>query len=1529
MTVYSLDRLAKPGSPFVLLPHCCHLAVKYDGQEPIALAAASKSKVLAWEWTGSRAGQPGTESVKTGLLDFSSLFALSSPLVEKTLAGHELELSFAQANRSRGLSFLFSSNANAAKGEQEADLSSIPCVTRLDWAGDLLSVSVVHAVNVPVLDEEEEEEAHLQVLDATNADLEAALGGSVGDTGFVLTYLLLHPWLDSLVRLVRAGPAPPLSANGQLQLPVAHGSPESAAAASAGHSLVSALGGSVPTSPGPNKPAPTIPLAWGAATAWRAKPKHDEDLHSSSAHALSAVSRLKLPVRPAVGLDPAVLRLNASHTELEQTARLLDAGIHEYLGGEEHASNDAQLVLALTLPTEDGPRLGSALLSLQGTPVQDPCRFASGGGMSSNDDTTLGPILAFHACKSLPYIITCHTLGVTIVDVRTGQVAQSIPVQGVLGVASMGYETVHTSSSAARADSTHSARRAPSQQLGSPTSQPVKAMQQSKDVEGVEDGEKLDQDDHHGATQAQEPEPTHGSDYADECVFICTRSGMLCLTPVPLPDQLESLLAQDPPMFDTAVQLCEGAALVSENNSTASGVPMDVDVVASRESEVRAQLGYVLFAEGRYAAGIAQLYRAGVSVDKVLALYPGACGHLAGHTVAADWCVPSITELPPHASPVQGRLQLGTALPSLLWYLHAQCVRLREAAKQDATGLTDQLGNEGSNSSKGLPPLTVIEEILVGCILLDGQLAREDARRLQDSAAKEADEDDYVSARVRSLLARAQLRQCQCISLLSHPNSTRAVAVKGLLKYYGCAQVLGEPETLALYHGKGDVEQAVSMLRSAAESAVLAGSSVGLPLSTCAWMSSEVLAESQPVVDHILALALYIRTLGNAHASIVLDVVQRMMQGRMGRIGVPLAFWILCPPTAWARAAATHGRPDTYAPLDATAVTALLQSIDVGQNGAVADHAQWWSLRGYCLPHFCDRAAGLSSLADLLACVYSTDASPLEEAPTPGVYPSVNKRVQSKSTASQDTGAEEDEEGSSHAELVRDDLRVMPPPSMGWSPSYTVAYLEYCLVVAQELGADSAVGVRVLPADGVQTLLQCYIALLAEACTSLDHVPVASLQEEKGIVRELRGRLQGLLAYVHAQPSLAAAVDAEDALELFDLAFPAGKPCGGLLFERALLLRQAGQHEQALKLLLWELQDLHAAEQYCQSLTADSAVVLQSGPSSAVSRPAGSTTDHAYNCLLATYLAQVAPSPTTTRVVAGNSDTPADSLRGVLRPNKSADAVRSTIGRVADIDNVAVDDETGLPAHATTAGHFSVSQMLLDRRLLPSTAPLAPVGSEGGHATSVTAVLDVLCRHPDSFQVSDALVSLPGGLPVTEVLPLLESTARYSKDHLRSLVVAKSFAGVSFSRAHARLVTLQSRKASVEKISTCGVCKRRVAAGGRAGPFVLHPDGMVTHVSCVSARAGVSASNGSAASGLPSVGLGMGAEGDEAVDRAGEGKGAGGRRGSRSGGAGMMEHSPGSKGGAASASGSQGGGSGIRSGAPATVKALNSGGVVW
>ena len=86
------------------------------------------------------------------------------------------------------------------------------------------------------------------------------------DTGYSLSYLVLHAYTGALVRIVRAGAAPPLDAAGALASPPATASPESLdAPLRAMHSLLQSL--DLPTAP-----TPSTRLTWGTATGskcWR------------------------------------------------------------------------------------------------------------------------------------------------------------------------------------------------------------------------------------------------------------------------------------------------------------------------------------------------------------------------------------------------------------------------------------------------------------------------------------------------------------------------------------------------------------------------------------------------------------------------------------------------------------------------------------------------------------------------------------------------------------------------------------------------------------------------------------------------------------------------------------------------------------------------------------------------------------------------------------------------------------------------------------------------------------------------------------------------------------------------------------------------------------------------------------------------------------------------------------------------------------------------------------------------------------
>lgn len=369
-----------------------------------------------------------------------------------------------------------------------------------------------------------------------------------------------------------------------------------------------------------------------------------------------------------------------------------------------------------------------------------------------------------------------------------------------------------------------------------------------------------------------------------------------------------------------------------------------------------------------------------------------------------------------------------------------------------------------------------------------------------------------------------------------------------------------------------------------------------------------------------------------------------------------------------------------------------------------------------------------------------------------------------------------------------------------------------------------------MPPGSVQELALAYVSVLREAAVQLDARPASRLEEETGLLREFRARLCGLLTLVRTK-----------GLTLDAAAVLASIGTVPLHQECVLLLRLLGRDDEALGVLLWQLQDFAGADAYCASVWSERAG--SGGGSGGGSLLAQEDTSSVYSALLRTYLTPVVG------VGAGQEETavaeaPAPPM--FESPVAVLPALRGHSPRGAPVFTpVSEESEDGEEEESTAAAspaaagdsasaYPHLSAMLLDRRLLPCPVE---TGVEGPapHPVTVGRVMSILTRNPDRVRPVDALTLLPPALSLAAVLPFVEAASRHGSDALRTLVVARAFAGVTATRSQGALTARQSHGTTVEKISTCDTCGRRLAAGGRPAPFVYHPNGRVTHVTCTSA----------------------------------------------------------------------------------------------
>jgi hypothetical protein len=1383
--LHPIDGLSRPG---ILVPGsvgCTLIATSANGSL-LALGSRTKVQVLAWNGDGAGGLAAATAPPARGGAAAAAavIEALFTVLLDKPIGAGAAaaELAASSANRDRSAGSTGFLGFSSSKQPQAAGGATTVCVTRLTWMGGLLSVGVVHRSSTSLGDGEDE----VHATDATGAGLDGSAGfvGSRADTEHCLTYLLIQPWTGQVMREVRAGPAPPLDVTGLLTIPA--GLTEPPGLAGAGSALLSLLSPGGPSVPvGPPGAAKSLPATWGAAVLVEA-------LNEEEGLAAAAAKPRTPPTDAATHtLDTPLGHALHAGREAGAASALPDGSASDALSAhfeEGQGRNVAGRLLIAAIRTGASGDSDAAGAACVGT-----CLTALGGSAGGSPSFAFdSPPLDFYRCGSLPYVLTAMAGGVSVHNVHTGEQVQFLKVPGVLGMV-----VCPRAAEAARA--MHRAAQAAS--LADPTA-----------IVGSDTGDEAGV----GSSTGGQGEAVAAE---AETLYVVARTGLLTVRSLPLQMQLAALLSRRPPMLDTALALCEharGIVAVASRSGCRKGeniAATSAETLVRREAGLRATLGYTLCSGGDYPSGMRLLLLAQEPVCNVLALFPQLATALdvAGGSVGGT---PEL-ELPSSAQAVTDE-ELPTALPSLIAYLERQramcyaAIDVEAAAAAAAAsaatiasvsafvGVTDALHAEDAAPASTRAALAVsIDEALLVALLAD-------ARCAEEGPARDGATDGGQSV--------AASRRARAVSLLAARNAVRCTSGEALLAAYGrTGSPLGCSELVALYHGKGMVERVVSVLAGSAEAAVHAGDAVGLPLSSATWSeASELDGPMGPVVHHVRVLSAYLRRLGGrTHEGLVLATVARMLGGSTGRIGVMLGLSVLMPPMNWlGRSKAAPDAP--FAPLNPVRTLAMLKSLDVD-----VDHVQLWGLRGDTLLASGQEEGG--SAAALLSRLLASEGG--ESALTRSLWPSLAPAA--PAPEGEAAGGEEEAAAEGHAGILSLDLRILPPPAAGWGRHFVIAYIEYLLAAFLSPAAADAP----MPPGSVQELALAYVSVLHEAAMQLDARPAARLEEETGLMREFRARLCGLLTLVRTK-----------GLTLDAAAVLAAIATVPLHQERVLLLRLLGRDDEALGVLLWQLQDFAGADAYCASVWSERAG--GGGGSGGGGLLAQEDTSSVYSALLRTYLTPVEGEGAGREAAVAVVEAPAPPVVEAVLP-----ALRGHSPRGAPVftpvseESEDCEEEEGSAAASPAATGDSASTyphlnaMLLDRRLLPCPVETGAEGS-APHPVTVNRVMSILTRNPDRVRPVDALTLLPPALSLAAVLPFVEAASRHGSDALRTLVVARAFAGVAATRSQGALTARQSQGTTVEKISTCDTCGRRLAAGGRPAPFVYHPNGRVTHVTC-------------------------------------------------------------------------------------------------
>ena len=764
------------------------------------------------------------------------------------------------------------------------------------------------------------------------------------------------------------------------------------------------------------------------------------------------------------------------------------------------------------------------------------------------------------------------------------------------------------------------------------------------------------------------------------------------------------------------------------------------------------------------------------------------------------------------------------------------------------------------------------------------------------------------------------------------------------------------PELVALYRGRGLHAHAVGVLADEAQTALAAMRLLAATEAAEAPRAAReadgnddtvaaagTTLDSLPPAEDVLVLVApklaglcaYLRQLGQPHEALVLPRLRPLLTGAAGGVGFLLGLAALCPPPAWLPPPAVAPAAHTPAPAGATpptagatnAITAPLLSVTpydpvpataavVSSGAAMSTLAQTFTGASHALAPldalevagflrglaFAAPAAQVPAVFDLGCDVRALSGGQ----PLPAALPA--------------------------AEGLLD--MFAPPGCVGRgrrgprpnNSSERMARQAVIVYLEQQLLTRGGGGGGGMPEWGVNALLALYVDVLAESLalltTTATTAATASLPRpsaasgggdgawdaaaEERVFDDYRRRFMalgssaprfdaaGLLAALPADDSQAAAAPSLSGRAGGAAADAAAAPPGqfSLFRERVLLLRRLGRHDDALRVLVQQVRDYAAADEYCDRVyTAATASSRLPGDAAGVSGSAAAASGgdlDVYIALLRAYVGAGASSAAAAPAGSSEGGAPrAAAAAGVLEPpswrrpaaggaggGDGGAVARGPPPRMAEIpdDDAAVvpvdarergarSGDSGSGGRGALAEHAHGSALLA--ALLFGSHVEGPAAAGGGgsgssgasgdahstlpvsdsqaagsqdHASTVATVMEIMTRNNSRVDPTRAMAMLPSSLPLASVAPFLTSSLRHSQDTQRTLAITRQLQQALHLRARTKLLARQTRRAVVERHTVCAVCRRKLAMVGAVGVFAMLPDGALVHVGCQPAQ---------------------------------------------------------------------------------------------
>ena len=129
-------------------------------------------------------------------------------------------------------------------------------------------------------------------------------------------------------------------------------------------------------------------------------------------------------------------------------------------------------------------------------------------------------------------------------------------------------------------------------------------------------------------------------------------------------------------------------------------------------------------------------------------------------------------------------------------------------------------------------------------------------------------------------------------------------------------------------------------------------------------------------------------------------------------------------------------------------------------------------------------------------------------------------------------------------------------------------------------------------------------------------------------------------------------------------------------------------------------------------------------------------------------------------------------------------------------------------------------------------------GAAAAASVRVSRVMDILARNSTRVAAAGAVALLPAASSLAALLPFLGAALRHSADAVRTAGAARHLATVGAALRRADLVTIQARALTLDRLTPCRACGRRLTAGAgvvgalRPPPFLVFPNGIACHTGC-------------------------------------------------------------------------------------------------